>query len=232
LPLTEKKTMRISLALSLLTAAALANLGCSGDTIVIIQQAPDTGAPVPAVDAADVPADAGPGVAVDATTADTDAGAPDATTPVDAGYDSGFNRLSDGGYAYDRDAALCGGRFVVMQMPAQDPMGLGRLLSPPDVMYTLKPSPALTQIEAEAWCQARGARLPTVAESSYLGAAGQTFNWCPQIWEGLADAGVGPCQMWLDFRRYSPWTDKFISSCYGGSERTGTAPRPTLCVYR
>lgn len=223
--------MRISLALSLLTAAALANLGCSGDTIVIIQQAPDTGAPVPAVDAADVPADAGPGVAVDATTTDTDAGAPDATTPapVDAGYDSGFNRLSDGGYAYDRDAALCGGRFVVMQMPAQDPMGLGRLLSPPDVMYTLKPSPALTQIEAEAWCQARGARLPTITEAQYLGANGVTMNWCPQIWQGLADSGVGPCSMWLEVS--SNYLNTFLTSCTG-QKRTGTAPLPTLCVYR
>lgn len=212
--------------------AAVTTAGCSGDTIVIIQQAPDTGAPVPTVDAAEVPADAGPGVAVDATTANVDAGAADATTPVDAGYDAGFNRLSDGGYAYDRDAALCGGRFVVMQMPAQDPMGLGRLLSPPDVMYTLKPSPALTQIEAEAWCQARGARLPTGAEISYLGALGQSFNWCAEVWQGLADAGVGPCQAWLNHTLYVSNTDKFVQTCAGGSERTGTAPRPTICVYR
>ncbi len=224
--------MRISLALSLLTAAALANLGCSGDTIINIQQAPDTGAPVPAVDAADVPADAGPGVAVDATTADTDAGAPDATTPVDAGYDAGFVRYSDGGYYFDHDAALCGGRFVVLQMPAQDPAGLGRMILSNNVAFTLKPSPALTQIEAEAWCQARGARLPTARESSYLGALGQTFNWCPQVWEGLSDAGVGPCSMWLDFVSDDRETSKFLSSCTSSARRTGTAPLPTLCVYR
>jgi hypothetical protein len=232
LPLTEKKTMRISLALSLLTAAALANLGCSGDTIVIIQQAPDTGAPVPTVDAAEVPADAGPGVAVDATTTDTDAGAADATTPVDAGYDAGFVRYSDGGYYFDHDAALCGGRFVVLQMPAQDPAGLGRMILSNNVAFTLKPSPALTQIEAEAWCQARGARLPTGAEISYLGALGQSFNWCAEVWQGLADAGVGPCQAWLNHTLYVSNTDKFVQTCAGGSERTGTAPRPTICVYR
>ena len=148
--------MKNTLTFTLLTTAAALQLGCSGDTIIIVQQAPDTGVtPTPVEDAATPLVDAGaptPDATVD------DAGAVDAAT-VDAGYDAGFNRLSDGGYAYNPDAAICGGRFVVMQMPADDPMGLGRLLSPPDVMFTLKPSPPLTQSEAAAWCAARGAQL-------------------------------------------------------------------------
>jgi hypothetical protein len=199
------------------------------DTGVAPTPVDDAGAPVTTADAA---ADGGEGAA-DATV--SDAGAADATVdaaPVDAGYDAGFNRLSDGGYAYNPDAAICGGRFVVMQMPADDPMGLGRLLSPPDVMFTLKPSPPLTQSEAAAWCAARGGRLPLISEAQYLGANSVDMNYCPQVWQGLADAGVGPCPMWLDYLVYSAFKDKFIVSCNGESPATVVAPRPTLCVYR
>jgi len=232
--------MRNALTFTLLTTAAALQLGCSGDTtVIIVQQAPDTGitpapvedtgAPVTTTDAA---VDAGAGAA-DATV--SDAGAPDATVdaaPVDAGYDSGFNRLSDGGYAFNPDAAICGGRFVVLQMPAADPQGLGRLLSPPDVMFTLKPSPPLTQSEAAAWCAARGARLPRIAEAYYLGANSAEMNRCPEIWQGLADAGVGPCSLWLDNVDNSFFNNKYISNCIGGATRTGTSPLASICVYR
>jgi len=231
--------MRNTFTFTLLTTAAALQLGCSGDTtVIIVQQAPDTGttptpvedtgAPVTTTDAA---VDAGAGAA-DATV--SDAGAPDATVdaaPVDAGYDSGFNRLSDGGYAFNPDAAICGGRFVVLQMPAADPQGLGRLLSPPDVMFTLKPSPPLTQSEGAAWCAARGARLPRTSEAQYLGANGVDMNFCPEVWRGLADAGVGPCSMWLDYVWDRNATNQYFPSCLA-SRRTGTAPLPTICVYR
>jgi hypothetical protein len=232
--------MRNAITFTLLTTAAALQLGCSGDTtVVIIQQVADTGvAPTPVEDAgapvttADAAADGGEGAA-DATV--SDAGAADATVdaaPVDAGYDAGFVRLADGGYYFDTDASLCGGRFVVLQLPSQDPAGMGRLLLSNNVMFSLKPSPPLTQSEAAAWCAARGARLFSALEASYLGSQGVTQNWCPQIWEGLADAGLGPCGMWLDYLDYAPWTDKFISSCNNGQIRTGNAPRSTLCVYR
>ncbi len=227
--------MKNTLTFTLLTTAAALQLGCSGDTIIIVQQAPDTGVtPTPVEDAgapvttADAAADGGEGTA-DATV--SDAGAADAAT-VDAGYDAGFNRLSDGGYAYNPDAAICGGRFVVMQMPADDPMGLGRLLSPPDVMFTLKPSPPLTQSEAAAWCAARGAQLPLISEAQYLGANGVSMNQCPEVWQALADAGVGPCSMWLDNVRDPNVNNTYISNCMGGRPRVGTAPLGTICVYR
>jgi hypothetical protein len=221
--------MKNTLTFTLLTTAAALQLGCSGDTIIIVQQAPDTGVtPTPVEDAATPLVDAG-AATPDATV--DDGGAVDAAT-VDAGYDAGFVRLSDGGYYFDTDASLCGGRFVVLQLPSQDPAGMGRLLLSNNVMFSLKPSPPLTQSEAAAWCAARGGRLPTAAEASYLGAGSGSSNWCPEVWLSLSDAGVGPCPMWLDYLAYSAWKDKFIVSCGFGSAATVVAPRPTLCVYR
>ncbi len=232
--------MRTAIAFTLLAAtAATLNVGCSGDTtIVIVQHAADTGVtpPPPAPDAGGPTADASTvGDAEPTDAAVGDAAAADATVDaarVDAGYDAGFVRTADGGYYFDQDAALCDGRFVILQMPEQDPAGLGRLLIMNNVTFTLKPSPPLTQVEAAAWCAARGARLPGLDHAQYLGANRVQMNWCPQIWTGLAEAGVGPCQMWLNYLSYTQDTDQYISSCLGGTPRTVTGARPTLCVYR
>jgi len=215
--------MRNALTFTLLTTAAALQLGCSGDTIIIVQQVADTGAPQPPAEDAAAPAavDAGtpaPDAAVDAGAgaADatvSDAGAPDATVdaaPVDAGW------------TWDASQVRCN-RYVILEPRDGGALGVGRILDTRSGLHwQVNASPTeVLKPGAEAYCASKNGRLPTLDEAYSIGnftsGSWGNDNWCEGtfawIWTWVSDAERSL---------------RLVS----GNWQHGTVPQKTLCIHR